>query len=66
MPTAPLETSTISRPAWRSARHALDQPHHATERQLDAVVGHDVRAELDHDAMRIGELFPGRRHGRET
>ena len=57
MPTAPLDTSTTSRPALPQPRQALDDLHDPPERQLHAVVRDDVRAQLDDDAVRIGQVF---------
>ena len=54
-------------PGLAQPRQALDDLHDAAERQLDAVVRDDVRAQLDDDAVRIGEVLArfgrgGRRH----
>ena len=59
MPTAPLDTSTISRARLAQPRQALDDLHDAPERQLHAVVRDDVRPDLDDDAVRIGQVFAG-------
>ena len=45
-------------------RHALDDVREALERELDAVVRDDVRAQLDDDALGIGEVAARLGHGR--
>jgi hypothetical protein len=60
MPTAPLDTSTTSRPLWPQPGDAGDQPLQARQRQLDAVAGDHVRAELDHQPVRFTEGASGR------
>jgi hypothetical protein len=46
-----------ARPA--EARHTFDDVGQATERQLNPVVRDDVGAELDDDAVGIGEVATG-------
>ena len=62
--TAPLDTMTTSRPGLPQARHALDDVGEAVERELDAVIGDDVRAQLDDDALGVGEVAARLGHGR--
>ena len=56
MPTAPLDTSTISRPASPQLGQALESPVSRATRQL-AVVGDDVRPQLDDDAVRLSQCL---------
>jgi len=55
MPTAPLDTSTTSRPACRLPRQTFDQIHHTFAGDVPAVPNDDMGAQLDNQTVTLGE-----------